>query len=520
MATEADDVSAEKTVAVIDVGSNSVRMVVAQVPPEGPIEQLEMMRRPVHLGQDTFVSGRLSQRTMNAAVAVLRDYRKVLDGYHVGEIRAVATSAVREAVNADAFLDRAFMATGVDVEIIEPAEESRLIVEAVLESVGDAMDLAASQALIVDVGGGSALLSLLRRGEISVTGTYRLGSIRLQEVLATANEPAERAAEILRHQIDIVVASIRISLPLKDVSSFIAIGGDARFAARHVGEPGSSEGLHTVGKKKFDRFVGQCAARSADKLTGAFGIAFADAETLVPALLAYQALLHETRAEEMIVSDVSMRDGLLLDLTRRARGQEDTMLSNSIVQSAKTIGEKYLYDAAHAQHVSDLAIRIFDALQADHGLGQRDRLLLRLAGIVHDVGSYVSTRSHHKHSYYLITNAELFGLRREELAIVAQVARYHRRSCPKPTHPEYMTLPREKRMVVSKLAGILRVADSLDHSHSQQVQDIQFERRGDELVLAVTGAGDLTLERRSLYSRCDLFEDIYGMRVRIEEVDA
>ncbi|HET6427293.1 MAG TPA: phosphatase, partial [Phycisphaerae bacterium] len=114
---------------------------------------------------------------------------------------------------------------------------------------------------------------------------------------------------------------------------------------------------------------------------------------------------------------------------------------------------------------------------------------------------------------------ELFGLRREELAIVAHVARYHRRSAPKPSHLDYMTLPREKRLIVSKLAAILRVADSLDHSHSQQVRNVQFDRRGDELVIAIAGVADLTLERRSLYSRCDMFEDIYGMRIRLEEAE-
>jgi len=520
MATARDNPEADKTVAVIDVGSNMVRMVVAQVPPRGALEPLEQMRRPVHLGQDTFRGGRLSQRTMNAAISVLRDYRKVLDGYRVAEVRAVATSAVREAGNADAFLDRLFMTTGLDVEVIEPAEESRLIVGAVLEGVGDALDLAGSEALIADVGGGSALLSLLRAGEIVASGTYRLGSIRLQEVLATASEPAERAAAILRHQIDTVIATVRSSLPLKDAEAFIALGGDVRVAARSIGAPAGAPGLHVIGAKAFDHFVRQCQGRSADKLTSAFGIPFADAETLVPALLAYQVLLHETRAKEMIVSDVTMRDGLLLDLARRARGQEDTALTASTVRAARSLGEKYHYDGPHCEKVAELAGKIFDALRDDHGLGRRERLLLELAGILHDVGGYVSTRAHHKHSYYLIINSELFGLRREERAIVAHVARYHRRSAPKPSHLDYMSLPREKRLVVSKLAAILRIADSLDHSHSQQVRDLRFERRGDELVIVVSGAADLTLERRSLATRRDMFEDIYGMRIRLEEGDA
>ncbi|MFB3893097.1 MAG: HD domain-containing protein [Phycisphaerae bacterium] len=503
-------------VAVIDIGSNAVRMVVAQVLPNGRIEHLDETRRAVRLGQDTFLSGRLGQKTMNAAIAILRDFRRIMDTYGVKHVRAVATSSVREASNADAFLDRIFMATNLEVEVLDTSEEIRLTVGAVRDALGDGGSQT-NKALFADVGGGSALLAILQKGHILTAGSYQLGSIRLQEMLSTSQEPPTRSAELLRHQIANVVTAVRASLPLEQVRSFIAVGGDARFAAQQIGSPGEGPAPATIGVRDFDAFVARCEVNTAEELAATYHIPFADAETLVPALLVYQILLHETKARQVLVPAVSMRDGLLLDMARGLAGKEDEELTAGIIQTARAIGDKYHIDVHHAMHIADLSGKMFDRLQKLHGLGPRHRLLLRVAAILHEVGGFVSSRAHHKHSYYLISNSEIVGLRREEMQIVALVARYHRRGVPEPAHQEYMMAPREDRMVVSKLAAIIRVADALDRGHAQQIRDIQFEQRDDDFIIYVSGAADLALERRALASKAGLFEDVYGMKVRLEE---
>ena len=507
-----------KTVAAIDVGSNSLRMVIAEVLPDGRIEILEQLRRAVRLGRDTFVRGRLGGQSMRAALAVLRDYQKMLRLYHVERVRAVATSAVREASNADTFLDRVFMATDLQVEVIDTSEESRLTVSAVRRAVGDALGVNRNQTLIADVGGGSTLLTVLQQGEIAAAQSLRLGSIRLQEVLSTSGEPPQRSAELLRQQIVNETATLRRSLPLGGVESFVAVGGDARFAAREIGKPNAAAALVTVDRAEFDKLVRRCQRQTAEELSKRHGLPFAEAETLIPALLVYQILLRKTRAEQMIVSQVSIRDGLLMDLARDVTGQEDEVLLDGAIHSAMAIAEKYGANPEHAQNVSDLAVALFDQLQADHGLGARHRLLLRVAGLLHEVGSVVSSRAHHKHSYYLIANSEIFGLTRDETVMVAHIARYHRRAAPKPSHVEYMALPRKTRVVINKLAALLRMADALARGHLRQVSDLRFERQGDELVVYVPGGADLLLERRAIANKGDLFEDIYGMKVRLEEV--
>jgi exopolyphosphatase/guanosine-5'-triphosphate,3'-diphosphate pyrophosphatase len=485
--------------------------------PDGRTKVLERVRRAVRLGQDTFVKGRLSNETMAAAIAVLNDYARILETYRVGQVHAVATSAVREAGNADAFVDRVYMSCGLDVEVIEPTEESRLTVSAVRQALERGGGLDAGEALIADVGGGNCLLTVLHNGGIVASESYRLGSVRLQESLSTADEPPARAATLIRQHIGGLLGVIADSLHLAKMKAFLAVGGDARFAADRIGKATRSAHLHTIGLKAFDRLVGRCEGRSAEELARKYKLAHAEAETLVPALLVCQGLVHATAARKLLVSDVSMRDGLLLDVARSVTGQEDEELARSILQSARTIGEKYHCDAGHAEQVAELSVRLFDELRAEHGLSPRRRLLLRVAGLLHEVGGFVSSRAHHKHSYYLLSQAEVFGLRREEQELVALTARYHRRALPKPSHVEYMSLPRDKRMVVSKLAALLRVADALDRGHARQARELRFERAPNELILRVPGATDLALERRALAEKADLFEEIFGMRVRLEE---
>ncbi len=513
-----NETAAAKTVAAIDVGSNAIRMAIAEVLPDGRIEVLERLRREIRLGQDTFRQGRLAGRTMRAAVAVLDDFRKSLRLYDVEQIRAVATSAVREADNADTFLDRILMATDLQVEVIGTAEESRLIVSAVLQAAGKALGADRRKTLIADVGGGSALLTVLHDGQIAASQSLGLGSIRLRERLASGGEAPQRLAELMRQRITNQISTIQGALPLGKIESLVALGGDARFAAEKIGKPTKAAELVSVAGDALEKLVRRCQRHTSEELSKLLGLSFADADTLMPALLVYQTLLKKTRAEELIVSRVSTRDGLLLDLAREVTGQEDEALASGVIHSAMALAEKFHVDLNHAQTVTDLAACLFDQLQAEHGLGARHRLLLQVSGLLHEIGSVVNGRAHHKHSYYLISNSEIFGLNRDETVIVAHIARYHRRAVPKPSHVEYMSLPRKTRVVIAKLAALLRTADALARGHLQNVAELRFEREGDELIVFVPGASDLLLERKAIAGKGDLFEDVYSLKVRLEEV--
>lgn len=506
-----------KTVAAIDIGANSLRMIVAQVLPDGTVEQVEHLRRALRLGQDAFRRGRISRETMTSAVSILRDYRRLLDFYNVSLVRAVATSAVREAANSDAFLDRVLIATGLDIEVIDTSEESRLNVQAVKQAAGRALGPKSPVTLIVEVGGGSTLLTVLEGGEIAVSQSLNLGSVRMPESLGITDELPVRSADILDHHIDNVVSAVQPSMPLRKIKRLIAVGGDARFAATQVGKKTKHASLISVSPDDLAKLARRCARSTPEELIKKHHMPMADAETLIPALMVYRVLLKQSGAAEMLVSEVSMRHGLVQDLTRIVTGQEDESLYRNVLHSAEAVAEKYKVNLRHARHVAKLAVQLYDELQAEHGLDSRHRLLLQVAALLHETGGFVSSRAHHKHSYYLISNSEIFGLTREEIEMVAQVARYHRRSGPKQAHFPFQRMPRDKRIAITKLAAILRVADALDRAHHQQIKSLHVEREGDELILYIPGVSDLTLERRALAGKGDLFTDIFCLQLRLEE---
>ena len=512
------DTDPVKIVAAIDVGANALRMVIAEVYADGRIEVLERLHRAVRLGQDTFRRGRLGGQSMRAAIGVLRDFRRLLDLYKVEKVRAVATSAVREASNGETFLDRVFMATHLNIEVIDPSEESRLTVSAVRQALGNSLGADHLHTLIADVGGGSTLLTIIEGGEIINSQSLRLGSIRLQETLSTSEESPRRSADLVRQHVSNTLAVLESVVPLAEIDSFVAVGGDARFAAREIGAavPETDE-LVVIEAAAFDKLVARCEKHTAEELSKRYGLPFAEAETLNPALLVYQVLLHRTKTSEMIVSHVSMRDGLLLELAREVTGKEDESLPAGVIHSATTLAEKYHVDLDHARGVADAAVRLFDVFQPDHGLGPRYRLLLRVAALLHEVGGFVSSRAHHKHSEYLIANSEIFGLTRREIVLVSQIARYHRRSVPRASHLSYASLTRESRVVVSKLAALLRVADAVVRGHHRRQAEINFQRQGDELVISIPGGSILLLEQRALDAKGGLLEDIYGVKIRLEE---
>lgn len=505
-----------EVLAAIDIGSNSIRMVIGQLQSDGRIEVLEKAQRAVRLGQDSFRKTHLDRVTMQAAVSILREFKRRLEVYNVKHVWTVATSAVREARNAEVFIDRVLMTTGLQVDVIDAPQEGRLTVSAVRSAMDSGRPSLGSHTLITEVGGGSTMLTVLAHGEIEASQSLGLGSIRLQEVLRTSGQPTEQVAELIHNEVVSVLSSIESVMSLKDVRTIFAVGADARFAAGLIGKTLENPGFSRVQRKDFDKFVARFKTLTFGQIVSEYDIPYANAETLLPALMIYQELMHSTQAKEMIVSSVSMRDGLLLELARRSRGKLDQSFAKEVIQSAYAIAEKYKVNLQHARRVAASAVKLFDELQSEHGLNYRYRVLLQTAALLHEAGTYVSTRAYHKHTYYLIAHSEIYGLTHNEVAIVANVARYHRRSGPKATHPEYVSLSQESRIAVNKLAALLRLAKALDVSDVRGTARLKCRLEQDTFIIQVPGMSDVSLRKRSLEIRSDLFEDVFGLKIDFE----
>jgi exopolyphosphatase/guanosine-5'-triphosphate,3'-diphosphate pyrophosphatase len=501
-------------------------MVVAEVQPGSPYRVLEEASRGVLLGKDTFTHGRLGAATVEATLKVLEGFRRIMDTYGVVRYRAVATSAIREAGNRETFLDRVRLRTGIEMEVIDGTEENRLTYLAVSETLREHEALTTGDALLLEVGGGSADLSFLRKGQPIHSGTYALGSIRMRQNLASWHGTQEQRVRLLRRHIHNVVEDIRREMPLREAKHFVTLGGDVRLAADRIAELApprgrlaktSANGPRALPREAFLAFCDETTAYDVEQVIERFRLPQAEAETLGPALLVNRELLLETSASEIVVPEASLRQGLLLDLARAEEGQGALDLSNQVLASAQALGEKYRFDAAHARNVAQLSVRLFDELKGEHGLSGRERLLLEVAALLHDIGNYVNLRAHHKHSQYILSVSDIFGMSRDDMEIVANVARYHRRATPQKSHLPYQALDSDTRVTVNKLAAILRLANALDADHLQKVKDVTVKAEEGTLVIQVEGAGDLTMERLTAQSRGDFLTEVFGRRLTFRE---
>jgi exopolyphosphatase/guanosine-5'-triphosphate,3'-diphosphate pyrophosphatase len=502
-----------RPVAVIDVGTRAIRLDVAEIRPDGQMRILESLQRASSLGKDTFAEGRIDPASIEEGVDILRDYRHVMQEYGItapDQIRAVATSSVREAGNKDAFLDRLYIATGINVEVLEDAEVEHLIYLALHDLFEQEPVLQRGNVLVAEVGGGSTRLLLIQDGYVTYSGSFRLGALRLREVLEAEQTPTDRICAVLDHHIQRIINQMRQSVPAADVPCLIALAGDTETAMSRL-LPGWGPDAKARIRVGTSRLAETVVSTPPEQLMRRHHLPSQEAETAGQSLLVYDRMARAFGVREMLVTAKSMRRGLLMRMA--AVPGATARFAEQLAHSAILLGQRYHFDERHARHVTDLSLRLFRELQAEHHLGVYHEMLLRTAGILHDIGAFVSNASHHKHSMYLIQNSELFGLTRRDTLFVALIARYHRRSPPRATHIEYMALDRDGRTAVAKLAALLRVADALDRSHLQYVRTLSFARADHQFVITVNDVDDVTLERTALREKGDLFASVYGLQV-------
>lgn len=500
--------------AVIDIGATSVRMAVAELFPGGEVRTLDTLVQPLDLGREAFETRRISRRSTERAAEILQRYQRVLREYGVaspGNVRVVATSAVREAVNRLAFIDRIYVATGLDVEPIDEAEVNRITYMGVTPYLAASQALAAAKSVVVEVGGGSTELLVIRGGNVLHSETYRLGSLRLLQTFDALQATAARRRELLEAQIRRTLTRVAEQVRPDATLQMVSIGGDIRFAAHRLVEGWDGVSLAKLSTDELARFTDEVLPLDEDAIVKRYGATFIEAETLGPALLTYTMLAQHFELPWVHVCETNLRDGLLHDMA--AGGSWTAEFRNQIVRSAISLGRKFDFDEPHARAVAELGRRLFDELSDEHRLDSRFEVILYVAALLHEIGLFINVQSNHKHALYLIRNSEIFGLSKSDKLLVGMVARYHRRAVPQPSHDMYRTLDRDDRVAVSKLAAVLRLAIALDDTRSGRIRDIACARERKRLVITVPGVDDVSLEQIAMRQNAGLFQDVYGVPV-------
>lgn len=497
----------------LHIGASSVSMMVAERADDGTLRPIDFLEQPAPVARDIFRNGDVSSSTTERIVSIIKGYQESLMelGLAPNEItRAVATNILSEAANHETVMNRIRIACGLRVGTIDDGEMTRLIYLKTRRRLQNLPAMRKANTLVLHVGPGNTRALLFQDGLITRYTSYRMGTHRTREAVEGTHAEGPTLLRVIREHAFGNLAQIRFDFSDVQVDGLVVIGYEIQSIAPSLTKSGQS---CTV--KAMRQFTADASNLSDVELVKRFQLDYQTADALIPALEINLAVAETLKLEEIYIPTSEYEQGLLHDLLV---SQELTgAFAEEVLRSARILAERYQSDPGHGEHVGNLCAHFFDSLKDLHQLDEHDELLLQVAAILHEVGTYVSPRAHHKHSEYLILNSEVFGLDRLDVTIVALVARYHRHSGPQVSHPSYAALGIEDRIRVCKLAAILRVADALERTHAQRVAKIEIRRAAGKLRIRLPGLADAAVERLAMASKADLFEEVFGLAVVIDE---
>lgn len=501
------------SVAAIDVGSNAIRMAIGSVSSNNELLVTEDYREAVRLGEEVFKSGFISDEASRRAESAFLRFKNIIKTQGIKRVKAVGTSALREARNRDAFLKRIFESTGIRVSVISGEEEARLIHVAVAQKFNFRRKLA----LLVDIGGGSVEISLVRDGDIIVSDSVKMGTVRLLNILDERKRGQKIFYRLVRAYAEGLRRQLRKELRHRKIDLCIGTGGNIEAFGDLRNSLLKKSDRTIVHVRELDQIVSRLESLSFQERVDKLDLRPDRADVIIPASIMIQELMKQAEIKELHIPRVGLKDGILLDMLPDTSQQAPILHQRQVLAFARELGRKFSFDEEHGVNVSRFAVLLFDQTKELHKLGMENRLLLEVAGMLHDIGHCVNINGHHKHSHYLLKSTPFVGLNDREKSIVAVTARYHRKAPPKMDHPEFASLMPEDRDIVTKLAAILRLADALDSEHASNVSAFRLTRRKATLTFSLRGRGDLLLERFAISAKASLFEEIFRCKIAVAE---
>lgn len=501
---------------VIEIGSTGIRLMVCQHDINGNWIVVDKSELPVALGWDVFTDGHISRTTLLQSVKILNRFKEQLVSWGITDSQntVIATSALREAKNRDIVIDRIFVKTGYKIRIIDGIEENRYMYIAVLNALrDDCPQIKTQNSLILEIGGGSTEIMLLDRGKMAAVHSLRLGTVIIEQSIKSLHGTQQDTKRFLGDFIKNTGVNLNTEINLQKIQLFITIGSELQIVANSIGTKVGNR-YWKIDRNDFFDFVDQVQSYSIEECMAKYQIPYNDAQSFAVGLLTYKLFLGLTKAEGIIVSDTTIREGLLIS---KITGETDVQkeFAFQVVASAINIGRKYHFDEAHAKFVDKTALYIFDTMEKELGLSENARMILEIASILHDVGMFIRGSDHQKHSQYIIANSDIFGLNKDSMNIISLIALYHRGTITQPSDSIFYSLSRQERNMVLKLASILKIADALDRSHSQKFSNIQLTFSSDTMIIHSNSTNDVNLEKMAISEKSDLFESVFGYTVTI-----
>ncbi len=497
------------TQAVIFMGASSLSMMVAEQS-ENSLRVLDVLTQPLELGHDVFGSNIISRTTMDRCVHIVRGYNALLSEYRrAGElqVRLLASNILLDVRNMDVLVNRLQNSCGLCLEVMDDGEMTRLLYMHMRHMLSRSASMQKKRVLVLHVGPGNTRLLLFDKGRITYYARYRMGAHRTGEAVGNSDPGGpEQECSLIREQIRGVIEQLR-----HDSEEAIAEPPDALVIFGQDLRPIASPLLHggdSVPLENLAALVDEIAMTPPAQRTGHYREDYASVISLLPSAVIYLAVAREFSPRTLVFPAEEGEHSFLRSLM--PAGQEDLAIESEVIHFSQLLAHRYHADRSHGQQVRRLCTQLFDQLQELHHLSRHDRLLLKVAAILHEVGTYINPKQHHRHSQYIILNSEIFGLSRHDVEIVGLLARYHRHSAPTTDDHSYAELELTDRLRVQKLAALLRVADAMERAHSKRIITFTPRYAQRRLELLVPGVRDLTIENLALRSKAGLFADIFG----------
>jgi exopolyphosphatase/guanosine-5'-triphosphate,3'-diphosphate pyrophosphatase len=508
-----------KKLAAIDIGTNSIKLLVAAADEGGALEIISPEKSPVRLGSHTLASGRLSPESIEAGASAIEQFLRSVEAQQAELVRTVATCAVREAENSQEFLEAVRRRTGIEVDVISGEEEARLIHLAARSEFSSRLD----PLFLVDIGGGSTEFVVSNGSRVLLTESLPLGAVRLAD-LVHDDPPSSRDRKAVKKAIRAVARRAAEAVRKTGFKTCVGSAGtiqslslvhDAAILGREP-IPSGHRTLTRAGLKRVNRILRKTTQKEKLRVPG---LDPRRRDIAVPGGILLAWILKRTGADSIVVGDRGLREGIILDYASR-HGQKRAGDRDVRARSVDRLLRRANAEVLHASHVARLALELFDQTHALHQLTAAEREWLQYGALLHDVGCSIGFARHQQHSYYLITHGDLTGFSAEEIEVIASVARYHKGKGPKDSHENWRRLDPYLRPVVEKLAALLRIADGLDRSHRQLVTDVVCRVRPRRVELDAVARGDCEAELEAARRKAGLFERVFDREPALRAVPA
>lgn len=506
-----------KTFAAIDVGSFELSMKIFEISSKSGMREIDHISHRIDLGTETYATGKMARERVDELCRYLNEYTKIMKSYRVSEYRAYGTSAIRETENTSIILDQIQQRTGIKMGVLSNSEQRFLGYKAIAFKGEDFNKFIEKGTAIVDIGGGSIQISLFDNDKLMATQNMRLGVLRLREILSHLDVGAAQYEAVITEMANSQLSVFKkLYLKDKQISNIIVVDDymnalvQKKFFSEKVGEP--------IEVKSFQKLMKLVGERTPQELTRIFDMSQESIELLYISYVLLKRVIGVMDVEMLWAPGVTLCDGIAYEYAQDHKvilPEHD--FEQDILACVRNISKRYMGSRKRGETLEKIALTIFDSMKKVHGLGQRERLLLRLAALLHDCGKYVSMVNLGECSYSIIMATEIIGLSHMEREIVANVVKFNHEEFEYYEVLRTSIMDREAYLKIAKLTAILRVANGLDRSHKQKFKDVKTVLKDDVLTITVDTNEDITLEKGMFSHRADFFEEVYSVKPVIKQ---